>query len=370
MSGAARRAAFALACALAVAWLAASPRADAAAQGAALADGARDAASVLQAMYGSINDGDAESYLAEALLDPTVAVGSSRRCVRTDNAIGSMPSPLAAPQFPPASIAQRGDLVGALAAYIQAVAGLAATAPANETAANLAALRRAVGRLNASAASHLERDLAIAVPSATLARAADSLETEMPRGAALERIVGATNPTVAKLIDILDADVQAGRAATTAAADAEYATWSDYYERIRRLALAGAPRNRRIVPPLPRCAAPYPFRGQAAGPPAAGEDRFGTVSATPPAVDPQADAATFGVRATAVGVWSAARERAVILRSADPSSLTASLRKANAALLRFVAAPQDAGSAADFVSASGEFADAARIAAGAYRALK
>ncbi len=368
MSRSLRRAALALASAVALAAVRAP--AQAAPPSVALSIGARDGASALQAMYGSINDGDVESYLAEALLDPTVAVGPSRRCVRTDNAIGSMPSPLAAPQFPPASIAQRADLVGAVTAYLQAVAGLAAGAPPSETAANFGELRRAVGRLNESAASHVELDLAIATPSATLAGAADALAREAPRGAALEGIVVATNPTVVKLIDVLDADVRAGRAAATAAADAEYATWSAYYESARRLALSGAPRSTRVVLPLPRCAAPYPLRGQAAVPPAAGASRNAAASAAPPAVDPQADAATFGARATAIGLWSAAHERAVILRSADPSSLAPSLRKANAALLRFVAAPQEAGNATDFASACGEFADAARIAADAYRALK
>lgn len=347
-----RRHAFALV-ALVLGLVAGAGRAQAAPQLAPIRDAARHAAASLRAMYAGINAAALEIYLASALLDPAQPVGDTEPCLRTDNALSTIASPLAATPFPEASIAQRARLVESLAAYVQAVGALAEDAPPPEIAADLGDLDEAIGRLKKSAAVHLERDLAIAAPVATLAASAATVSLERPRGAALEKTVREANPAIVALIDVLAKDVSARRAEALASAGAAYSMWSASYERVRRLSLSGAERTE---PPAiaRRCAAPYGAQGMQLPPAGA---LAGTKAAAPgvPAIDAQADAATLGIRFALLERLSAAHDRYEALKQADPAAPIDALHGVDEALLRFVRQPGDGKAAADLQAATAEF---------------
>jgi hypothetical protein len=320
---------------------------------------ARHAAASLQAMYAGINSAEVEIYVASALLDPRFPVGDTERCLRTDNAFGTVASPLAAPPFPEASIAQRARLVEALGAYLQTVAALAEDAAPAEVSADLGDLGEALGGLKKSAAVHLERDLAIAGPVATLAASADVLTAQRPRGAALERALGEADPTIVALIDILAKDASARHAEALSGAGNAYAAWIAVYDRVRSRALAGAPRAAQPAVSVRRCAAPAydaraipPLPGAGAPALAGGASPAGAASA---AIDAQADAATFGARLAVLERVSAAAGRYRAVGSADASATLGGLRSINGALLQFVRQPNDAQAAAALEAAIGAF---------------
>ncbi len=310
-------------------------------------------------MYAGINSAAVETYVASALLDPRLPVGDTERCLRTDNSVSTVASPLAAPVFPRASIAQRARLVETLGAYLETVAVLAAdTAPAGVTT-DLDEMSRAVGGLKQSAAIHLERDLAIAGPVATLAASADALNAQRPRGAALERAFGEADPTIVALIDILAKDASAGHAEALSGAGNAYAAWLAAYDRVRGRALTGASPAALSPAPLRRCAAPPyaprtipPFPGTQA-PALAG----GAPAATAPSstIDAQADAATLGVRLAILDRVRAAAGRYRAIGGADAAVAIDGLRGVNDALVQFVRQPNDAKAGAALEAAIGAF---------------
>jgi hypothetical protein len=316
------------------------------------------AAAGLRAMYGSVNAADLDAYIARALFDPARPVGASEPCLRTDNSVSTMPSPLGAVRFPEPSIAQRGLLVESIAAYAQAVSALAADAPSAEVAANLGDLGEAIGRLNASANEHLARDLAIARPVAVLAAGASELSAEHPRGAALSRSLLAAKPTLDALLDILAKDVSASHAeALTASADA-YSAWLADDDLVRNLAVAGVGRKTPAPALVRRCAAPPGSQtppGQAAAP-----------ARTAVARDAQAEAATLGIRLAVLTRVSAAQKRRLAIASGDPSNAIAALRTVIGALPGFVQAPGDAKTAAELQTAIAAFRSGAESAYDAY----
>jgi hypothetical protein len=345
--------------ALAAGWGFAAEEARAATQVAPLRGAALHAAASLQAIYGGINSAEIEIYLAGALLDPRLAVGETERCLRTDNALGTVASPLAAPPFPGASIAQRRRLVEALAAYLQTVAALAGDAAPAEVSEDLGDLGEATAALKKSAGVHAERDLAIAGPAATLAASADVLGAQRPRGAALERAFGEADPTIVALIDILGKDASARHAEALSAAGNAYAAWIAVYDRVRNRALAGAARAAQTPASVRRCAAPA--YGARAIPPLPGADAPALAGGAPPAaaavapIDAQADAATLGARFAVLARVEAAAGRYRALKGSDASATLGDLRNVNDALLQFVRRPGDAQAAATLQAAIGAF---------------
>jgi hypothetical protein len=341
--------------ALVLALAAGAGRAQAAQQIAPLRDAARHVAASLQAMYAGINAAALEIYFANALLDPARPVGDTEPCLRTDNTLSTIASPLAATPFPEASIAQRARLAESLAAYMQAVGALAGDAPPPEVAADIGDLDEAIGRLKKSVAVHLERDLAIATPVATLAASAAIVSVERPRGAALDKTLSEANPAIVALIDILAKDVSARHAEALASAGAAYTTWSASYDRVRRLALAGAARTEPPPAIVRRCAAPYgaqeiPQRAADA----VARTNAAAAPGTPP-IDAQADAATLGIRLTVLERLRAAHDRYEALKKADPAAPIDALRGVDDTLLRFVRQPGDGKAAADLQTATAEF---------------
>ena len=282
-------------------------------------------------MYGAIDAAVIDAYLTGALLDPSQPVGATQACVKTDNSLGTRPSPLANPPLAAAAIAQRERLVEALAAYEVATASLASGAPPIETALALSDFKRAAFELSAAARAHPQDNLYIEEPAATLVTAAGQLNSTRDQ-AGVRRIVADTNPTIVKLFGILGSDVAQRRTEATNAARLDYERWLAYYDAVRLASTVGGATPHTMVPPAPtaRCLGPAVPRYM--GPPGAR--------------DVANDGATFAGRDAILARLQSARRRYDALQKADPRLLVAALSDLNDAVTKALAAPGDAAAAA------------------------
>jgi hypothetical protein len=305
-----------------------------------LAETAREGSQSLRALYASVNAAQAETYRVAAALNPAAHLGDYEPCLRTDNAIGKMPSVLANPAYPKLSIEQRTALFHSLVDYIAAVVALLGKPSENDARSELGSLRVSVADLRASAKVHLQNDLVISDLSSALAGIAQNLAAVRPHGQAIAPIVRDADPTILKLIDILDKDVKTAHDTAQAAAGDAHAAWTTYADHLRKPAAAG--RSPSGAAPVVRCAAPFSSQARALVAAA------GASVATPVSAD-RASVARVN------GRLSAARERLAALQEADPSAVLASLRKVDVALVPAARSPRDRAAAANLQSSLAEF---------------
>lgn len=317
-------------------------------------DAPREAATGLRAMYASINASAVDVYFAGALADPRVAVGDSQPCLRADNAVSSRPSPLAAPPFPAASIAQRADLARTLAVYMETMTALTVRPSTAAADALRSDLMEALSRVSADASRHEQHDLAIASLVSALTAAVAPIAAG-PSADAAKRVVIAADPTVRELIGVLGKDASSAHVDAVEAARSAYAAWTAEYDRARRLALPGASRGSRMAAALPPCTSP-------AG--------VAQPRATSVPIDPAADVATYAMRAAVLARVDRANERYRLLSDADPAMMLASLGTVNHMLVQTVRTPGSRGAAPALDAALTAFRADAQALADAFAALE
>lgn len=350
-------------CALLVS-LSGCKQADYAKQTATFSDSVDKAVVGLRAMYAGINDADRETYLVERLLNPAAPVGDVEACRRADGSLAAQPTLLVQPRFPESAIAARVHLLTMLGSYGEALSALASGSAPADVGEKLDALRKAYIQSGKDAGGKESDFAAAAGPLSSIAGTLAKLYLQRRRSAELTRIIHEAQPTIDRLVQLLQRDAAIAYLAVLSSTDDDYASWTRYYNRVRETALAGPHRPFAAPDPVGRCRSaaldvppPIPVPRPAPLP-------------SPILVDPARDAASFAIRTAVLDRVVLARERYLAARAADPVAVVASLRKAHAKLVAFADAPDDIRSLADLQAAIAEFKGDAQTLYDAYGKLR
>jgi hypothetical protein len=303
-------------------------------------------------MYHAIDDAVIDAAAADRLRSPSLAADGSQRCLRTDNHISTRARVLTNPPLAEPAIAQRKELVEALAAYGVALGSLASGKPAAENAAALNSLQRAASGLSAAAQHHATGDLFIEDLAAAFASAVHYLATSHANGDARLSVAQA-KPTVEKLITILRSDVARRHAEALNAARLDYEGWLALYD-VRRAPPVTPTGAHAPAAALPRCA--EPVLSSSAAPLAAG--------------DVASDGASFPGREAMLVRLQTARSRYDALLAADPKPLLAALAVLDEAAIGALSRRADAPALAALHDALARFRTAAQKLSTASRPLE
>jgi hypothetical protein len=228
-------------------------------------------ASATSAFYGGIDRAQQQTYVLEKGLFPAQRLGDAEPCDRVDNTRSTVPSVVLAPPYSAAAVAQRADLAGALAAYVEGVTEVL-TSHGHSRSPLFGDLGRATQRLAKSAARHPRGDLFIAAQAQQLHAAVERLGPVRTDPAQARAIAVATGPLVASLAAVLQRDAAS---AQTVARDANGNLAAMRAATTARALAVALPNG----PPAVPCTAPFAARANA------------RLSALPPAVQQAAAAA-------------------------------------------------------------------------------
>jgi hypothetical protein len=299
-------------------------------------------AASIAATYRAVNVDAIDAYLAGSLLDPSQSIGALQRCLKTDNGVGTRPSPLANPQLAESSIDQRARLVETLAAYDVALASFVGAAPRIESQMATGDLQRAVYQLNVAANAHAPNDLFIEDLASELTPIAGQLAGA--RSAHDARTVAlAISPTIAKFLNILSIDLAQWRAKALGASRLDVSRWLVVYQTTRRASEPKATQSDFTPIPIPRCYEPA----------------FPSGDTSPIVDDTATDGAMFPGRDAILARLRAATDRDKALRAADTATVVSSLSALNDGLIKALQSPADAAAATDAHNALLHFSNAA-----------
>ena len=286
-------------------------------------DAVKATATAIGALYRSIDDATTDAYVAQTVLDPTLALGTSERCMNTDNRVSTRPSALMNPPLAASSIEQRARLVAVLGAYEVSIASLAGSASKIESVLDVRDLQRDVFELNAAANAHAQGDLFVEDAASKFG----SIAAQLGNGdrARAHSVVAAADPFIARLGTIFLADAAQHRAQALGVIRLEYEQWLAYYDAARRSAAPGRSTQNAAVRALPRCFTP----------------RLPPSDASPVPLNAPDDATGFPGSEAILGRLQDARDRYNAVRSTDPIALWASLVALNVAAKNMLDSPDD-----------------------------
>lgn len=335
-------------------------------QTASFSDSVDKAVVGLRAMYTGINAADRQTYLVERLLNPAKPLGDVEACLAADGSVTSQQTLLVKPRFSEDQINARVHLLGLLGAYAKALSALASGSAPADVATKMGDLQTAFVQAGKDAGVKAN-NLASAGPLATIAGTIGKLYLERRRSVELTRIIHDADKPISDLLDLLETDAKISRLALLSSTDDDYATWTNYYNRVRGTALPGPRKYVTLSTALLTCNGVPPKSAPVSVPNSAA-----TVVAPPAtvALDPAQDAATFTVRSAVLDRVVAARDDYFAARAADPATVVQSLRKSHAALVKFADSPDDIRTIADLQSAISEFKGDAQTLYDAYTKLR
>jgi hypothetical protein len=336
-------------------------------QTASFSDSVDKAVVGLRAMYTGINTADRQTYLVERLLNPAQPVGDVEACLAADGSVSSQQTLLVKPRFSESAINARVHLLELLGAYAKALAALASGSAPDDVATKMGDLQTAFVQVGKDAAVPAN-SLNSAGPLATIAGTLGKLYLERRRSAELTRIIHDADKPITDLLALLESDAGIAHLALLSSTDDDYATWTNYYNRVRETALPGPRKTVRLNTALQYCngvvpTSPIPITMPKPG--ATLAPRPGTIL-----IDPAQDAATFTVRSTVLDHVVAARDDYFAARAANPVAVVQSLRKSHQALVKFADAPDDIRTLADLQGAIAEFKGDAQTLYNAYTKLR